>query len=45
MTQRTETLEKTLCGILDPGEVIHSGLVQVSDFENLATFGPLFPMP
>lgn len=45
ITQSAETFEKTFRGILDPGEAIQSGLVQVSDFESLATFGQLFPMP
>jgi hypothetical protein len=44
MTQSAETFEKTFRGILDPGEAIQSGMVQVSDFESLGTFGQLFPM-
>jgi hypothetical protein len=44
MTQGAATFEKTFRGILDPGEAIQSGQVQVSDFEKLATFGQLFPM-
>lgn len=45
MTQSATTFEKTFQGIVDPGEAIQSGLVQVNDFESLATFGELFPMP
>jgi putative sterol carrier protein len=44
MTQSSTTFEKTFRGILDSGEAIQSGQVQVSDFERLATFGQLFPM-
>ncbi len=45
MTQSATTFEKTLRRILDPAEAIQSGQLQVSDFEQLATFGRLFPMP
>ena len=44
MTQSATTFEKTMRGILDPVEAIQSGLLQVSDFESLGTFGQLFPM-
>ncbi len=43
LTQSAETFEKTVRGMQDPGEAIRSGLVQVSDFHNLARFGRLFP--
>jgi hypothetical protein len=45
MTQSAETFEKTMRGILEPGESIQSGQVQVSEFENLGTFSRLFLMP
>jgi hypothetical protein len=45
ITQSAETFERTFRGILDPGEAIQSGLVLVNDFESLAAFGELFPMP
>jgi hypothetical protein len=45
MTQSATTYEKTLQGIVDPAEAIHSGLIQVNNFESLATFGQLFRMP
>ena len=44
MKQSSTTFEKTLCDILDPSEAIQSGLVQANNFENLGTFGQLFPM-
>jgi hypothetical protein len=44
MTQRSDTFEKTLRGILSPAEAMQAGLVQVNDFESLAIFGQLFPM-
>lgn len=44
MMQSATTYEKTLRGILNPVEAIQSGLVQVNNFESLATFGELFPM-
>jgi hypothetical protein len=45
MTQSATTFEKTFRGIIDPAEAIQAGLVQVNDFESLATYGQLFPMP
>ena len=45
MTQSAETFEKSLRGIHDPGAAIQAGAIQVSNFEALATFGRLFPIP
>jgi len=45
MTQSAATYLQTLVGMHDPGEAIQSGLIQVNNFESLATFGQLFPMP
>ncbi|MEZ4769231.1 MAG: DinB family protein [Caldilineales bacterium] len=45
MTERSVTFLKTLTKMLDPVEAIQSGLIQVSDFGSLATFGQLFPIP
>ena len=45
ITQSATTYEKILQGILDPAETMQSSLVQVNDFERLATYGQLFPMP
>ena len=44
ITQSTDSFEKTRQGIQDPAEAMQSGQVQVSDFDNLAIFGQLFPM-
>ena len=44
MTQSAETFEKSLRGIQDSAEAVRSGAVQVSNLENLGTFGRLFPM-
>lgn len=43
ITQSTETFEKTRQGIQEPAEAMQSDDVQVSDFDNLAVFGQLFP--
>jgi len=45
MTQSATTYLKTLTKMHDPGEAMQSGLIQVNNFESLATFGELFPMP
>jgi hypothetical protein len=44
ITQSAETFEKTRQGIQDPAEAMQSGQIQVSNFDNLAIFGQLFPM-
>lgn len=44
MTQSATTFLKTISNMHDPVAAIQSGLVQVSNFESLATFGKLFPM-
>ena len=44
MMQSSTTSEKTLRGILVPSEAIQSSLVQANNFENLGSFGQLFPM-
>jgi hypothetical protein len=44
ISQSAETFEKSFRGIHDLAEAIQAGEVQVSDFENLGTFGRLFPM-
>lgn len=44
ITQSAETFEKSLQGMHNPVEAIESGQIQVSNFENLGTFGELFPM-
>jgi len=45
LTQGVVTYIKTLSGILDPAEAMQTGLVRVSDFENLVLLGKLFPLP
>jgi hypothetical protein len=44
LSQSSETWEKTVRRIQLPVEAIKSGALQVSNFENLATFGQLFPI-
>lgn len=45
MTQSATTYLKTLTKMHDPGEAMQSGQIQVNNFESLATFGKLFPIP
>jgi hypothetical protein len=44
ITQSAETFERTIRGIQPLPEAIQDGTVQVSDMEDLAAFGELFPM-
>jgi hypothetical protein len=44
LTQSAETFEKTLRHMHDPAEAMQAGLIRVSNFEGLATFGRLFPV-
>ena len=44
ITQSAETFEKTRQKMHDPTDAIQSSQMQVSDFNNLAIFGQLFPM-
>lgn len=44
LAQSAETFEKILRGIQKFPEAIHSGAIQVTNLESLATFGQLFPL-
>jgi len=44
ITQSAETFEKSRQGMHNPMEAIQSGVIQVSDFDQLAIFGQIFPM-
>jgi putative sterol carrier protein len=43
ITQSAETFEKSRQGMHNPAEAIQSGEIRVSDFEQLAIFGQIFP--
>ena len=43
VTQSAEAFLKTIKQMHDPVEAMQSGEILVSDFENLAKFGELFP--
>ena len=44
ITQSAEVFEKYIRRMQTPAQAIQSGEIQVSNFENLATFGQLFPI-
>jgi hypothetical protein len=44
MTQSAETFEKTMRGIQSMHDALQSGAIEVNNFDNLATFGELFPI-